>query len=87
MRANRSASTASMLTVTRRSPASFSGCTISASRWPLVVMAMSSDSPSRVRSRDNSCTNSSTPWRSSGSPPVMRTLVIPSEVKTRAMRR
>ena len=45
MRAKRSGSTASMLTVTRRRPASLSGCAMSASRWPLVVSAMSSRSP------------------------------------------
>ena len=56
MRAKRSGSTASMLTVTRRRPASLSGCAMSASRWPLVVSAMSSSSPSVVRSLASSRT-------------------------------
>ena len=42
MRAKVSGSTASMLTVTRLRPASFSGWARDSSRWPLVVRAMSS---------------------------------------------
>ena len=81
------ASTASMLTVTRFRPASLSGWASDSSRWPLVVSARSSGSPSRVRRRDSSCTRSTSPRRNSGSPPVSRTLVMPRLTKIPISRR
>ena len=65
----------------------FSGLAISARRCPLVVAAMSRGWPSTVRSPDNSRTKSTTPLRSSGSPPVIRTFLIPTPANSRTIRR
>ena len=82
IRSKIAASTASMLTVTRFSPAALSGPASDSSRWPLVVRARSSGSPAGVRMRASSSTSSTTPRRKSGSPPVSRTLVIPRPTKS-----
>ena len=87
IRSKVAASTASMLTVTRFSPALRSGSAIFSSRCPLVVSARSSDSPCGVRMRASSCSISISPARSSGSPPVRRTFSMPSPTNNWMRRR
>ncbi len=79
---NMSSSSESRLTVTRRRPAAASAVALPASSAPLVVRAMSW-TPSMAASIATSFSRSR---RSSGSPPVSRSLRTPSPAKTRASR-
>ena len=79
---NTSSSSESRLTVTRCSPASRRLAALRASRLPLVVSAMSS-MPSIAASISTSRSRSR---RSSGSPPVRRSLRTPAAAKSRASR-
>src|SRR6266404_1459282 len=72
MRSNFSGSSESRLILMRRRPAAMSRSHRSASRWPLVVMERSSTPRAWRRA-----IKSSTPSRTSGSPPVMRILRMP----------
>ena len=76
----------SRLTVTRFRPAAFSTAALRASSEPLVVSVMSSGAPSGVRSAASSSISVSSPFRSSGSPPVRRSLCTPWPTNTRARR-
>ena len=79
-RANRSGSRLSMLTLTRRRPARRSSSAKRGSSRPLVVSEMSSMPLVRL----SMPTKSAQPLRTSGSPPVMRTLLMPQPAATRA---
>jgi len=79
---NTSSSRESRLTVTRRRPAAASAAALPASSAPLVVRAMSW-TPSIPASIATSLSRSR---RSSGSPPVNRSLRTPRPAKTRASR-
>ncbi|ODV08586.1 MAG: hypothetical protein ABT20_11865 [Rubrivivax sp. SCN 70-15] len=86
MRRKIASSSASRLTVTRRSPARCSASALRSSSEPFVVSVMSSGSPSAVRSVA-SCSIRPSRWRrSSGSPPVSRSLVTPCATNSRATR-
>ena len=86
MRRNTASSMASRLTVTRCRPASFKAWALRASSEALVVSVMSIGSPSAVRSSASMATRRSTCLRSSGSPPVSRSLRTPWAAKRRASR-
>ncbi len=72
----------SRLTVTRRRPAAASALALPASSAPLVVRAMSWMPPRPA----SIATSFSRSRRSSGSPPVSRSLATPRPAKTRARR-
>ena len=69
-----------MLTLTRRRPAARSSPAKRGSRMPLLVRAMSA----MPLVRASMPTKSAQPLRTSGSPPVMRTLLMPQVAATRA---
>ena len=83
MRANRSASRLSRLMLTRSRPLAASSPANLGSSRPLVVSEMSWMPLVRL----SMPTKSAQPSRTSGSPPVMRTLVMPASAATRAKRR
>ena len=78
-RLNRSASRLSRLTLTRRRPLAASSAANFGSSRPLVVSEMSWMPLVRL----SMPTKSGQPSRTSGSPPVMRTLVMPAPAATR----
>ena len=80
MRAKRSGSRLSRLMLTRLRPAAASSSANFGSRTPLVVSEMSWMPLVRL----SMPTKSAQPSRTSGSPPVMRTLVMPTSAATRA---
>ena len=86
MRRNTASSRPSRLTVTRSSPASRSERALRASSEALVVSVMSSLSPAGVRSAASCPISVSMPLRSSGSPPVRRSLCTPWATNSRASR-
>ena len=82
IRAKTSGLRASRLTFSRSSPARRSDAACSSSSRPLVVIATSS----MPGTRTSIATSRSTSRRSSGSPPVMRRVEIPSSAAIRATR-
>ena len=86
MRRNTASSSASRLTVTLDRPAAFSALALRASSEPLVVSVTSSGRHRHCAARISIATNSSMCRRSSGSPPVNRSLVTPCAANTRARR-
>jgi hypothetical protein len=86
MRLKIASSIASRLTVTRWSPAAFSAAALRSSSDPFVVSVSSSGEPSTHVSSASIATRRSTSRRSSGSPPVRRTLRTPWATKRRATR-
>ena len=89
IRVNVSGVSESSETVTRFSPAARSGSASLASSEPFVVSARSSGSPpstSLASSARKSATSRSRSRRTSGSPPVMRSVRAPSATSSRATR-
>ena len=83
---NTASSSESRLTVTRPSPASASGPASARSAEPLVVSVRSTGPPSGVRRAARYPTSTGRSRRTSGSPPVIRSLCTPSRTKIAARR-